>query len=153
MTQDLEMKVSPNGHEEEESQEQLQAVHKRLTELKGPDGQLVTLGKQELSLLKQILAANSDKYNEQMMWRLCSFMDDNEAFDHVAAFYEAKETGLDTGFNVAFAFALCSVNRKGNFANNLIGAMTDTLQMGKHAWTPNKKGNNGNSNPRSPIGN
>jgi len=149
-----ELEIHPNGHEpEEESQEQLQAVYKTLKELKGPNGQLVSMGKQDLALLKQILSANTEEYREQMFWRMVSFVDEDEAHNHVAAFYEAQELGMDTKFNVAYLFAMCSVNRKGNFTSNLITQLTDTMQMAKHAYPPNKKGNYGNGNPRSPIGN
>jgi len=80
---------------------------------------------------------------------MCSFLDDDEAKDHVAAYYEAKDLGMDTSFNVAYAFALCSANRKAGW-NNLIGNLLDTMQHGKWAQAPQGKVKNG-ANPRSPL--
>jgi hypothetical protein len=136
---------------QDESQEQLEIVHKRLSQLSRGNGQLVTMSKQELSLLQKMLSTGTEEYRESQMWRMCSFLDQEEALDHIAAYYEAKDLGMDTTFNVSFAFALCSANRKGSFNNNLMALLTDTLQNGK--WANNEKGkkNNGNSNPRSPL--
>lgn len=156
MTTDTTTGFKLNGHDtepEQESQEQLTAVFKKLSDLKRGDGSLVTLGKQELSLLQKMLSTGTEEYREQQMWRMGSFMDEDEALDHVAAFYEAKDLGMDTSFNVAYMFALCSVNRKGNFANNLLAILTDTLQHGKWANAPEGKKQHGNSNPRSPLSN
>jgi hypothetical protein len=150
MTTDF--KLEGNGHEPEpETQEQLEAVHKKLSELSRGDGVLVTLGKQELSLLQKMLSTGTEEYRESQMWRMCSFLDQEEALDHIAAYYEAKELGMDTTFNISYAFALCSANRKGNFANNLISLLTDTLQNGKWANAENRKKNNDRFNPRSPL--
>jgi hypothetical protein len=153
-----EVEMGGNGHQEKalvegESQDQLNTAHKRLVDLigKGQDGSLVSLGKQELSLLQKILSTGSEEYREQQLWRMCSFMDEEEALDHVAAFYEAKELGMDTGFNVAYAFALCSANRKNAFSGNLVAVLGDILQHGKWAAAPQGKKNNGYQNPRSPI--
>jgi hypothetical protein len=135
----------------EESQEVLNAVGKKLSTLTRGDGSLVTFGKQELSLLQKMLSTGTEEFREQQMWRMNSFLDQEEALDHIAAYYEAKELGMDTGFNVAYAFALCSANRKGNFNNNLLAVLTDTLQHGKWANTQRIKTNERDRNPRSPI--
>lgn len=154
MVNELGFKLHPDGHEdEEESPEQLEAVYKKLKDLKGPDGQLVTLGKQELSVVQKILSTATEKYREEQMWRMCDFTDDEEALDHVAAYYEARDLGMDTSFNVAYAFALCSTNRKGGFRNNLLANILDTLQHGKWASSYQKKDKYGSTKPRSPIGN
>lgn len=150
-----ELKFSNNGHEtyeEEESPEQLQEVAKRLSELTRP-GNMITMGKQELSLLQKILSTASEQYREEQIWRLMSFMDEEEAYKHVAAYYEARDLGMDTSFNVAYAFALVSVNRKGAFNNNLLASLMDTLQHGKWANQYAKGRTYGTTNPRSPIGN
>lgn len=143
--------LSGNGeHEdEEESQEQLNAAYKTLDGLIS-EGSLTSITKQDLSLLKQILAASTEEYREHTMWRMCDFLDEDEAYDHVAAYYEAKDLGMDTGFNVAYTFALCSTNRKG-IKNNLIAQMLDTLQHGKWAQSGVKGRSNGDKSPRSPL--
>ena len=149
---DKELKLGNNGSEEE-SEEQLTNVKKSLEDLLGGgDASMASITKQDLSLMKQILTTASEEYKEQTMWRMCSFVDEDEALDHVAAFYEAKELGMDTGFNVAFMFALVSSNRKTN-NSNLIAQLLDATQHGK--WAPNfmKGKNNGNGHSTgSPIG-
>lgn len=153
MAAETEFHLSNNGHEEpeEESQEQLQVAHKKLTDLigNGKDGALVTFGKQELSLMQKILSTGSEKYREETMWRMCDFIDEDEALDHVAAYYEARDLGMDTSFNVAFAFALCSANRKIT-RTNLLAQLLDSLQHGKWAPAPQGKKRDG-TNPRSPL--
>lgn len=149
----IELKEDSGNHEqEEESQEQLDASYKKLTDLVGEDGRgasMVTMSKQDFSLMKQILTAASEEYKEQIMWRMCDFVDEDEALDHVAAYYEAKDLGMDTGFNVAFMFALVSANRKG-IKSNLMAQLLDTVQHGK--WAGNTtKGKNDGHNPRSPL--
>jgi len=150
-TQPTELKVHPDGHEEgeEETQEQLQTAVKKLEDLAGGGASMVTFTKQDLGLMKQILTAVSEEYKEQIMWRMCDFLDEDEALDHVAAFYEAKDLGMDTSFNVAFMFALVSANRKTN-KTNLIAQILDTMQHGK--WIPSfKKGQGNGHHPRSPL--
>jgi len=147
-------KVTPldhgNGTEpEDETQEQLDTAFKNLQSLTKPDGSLVSISKQDLSLLKQILTASTEEYKEQIMWRMCDFVDEDEALDHVAAYYEAKDLGMDTSFNVAFMFALVSANRKTGHTN-LIGQLVDAVQHGK--WAPAiGKGKGNGYNPRSPL--
>ena len=148
----VELKADSNGEgSEEESQEQLQTVYKKLSELGGDGASMVTMSKQDLSLMKQILTSASEEYKEQTMWRMCDFLDEDEALDHVAAYFEAKDLGMETEFNVAFIFALVSANRKTN-KSNLISQILDTVQHGK--WAPNfKKGkSDGNYSSRSPLG-
>lgn len=142
---------SGEGHDEPEveSQEQLDSAYKKLKDLSGDGTLMVTMSKQDLSLMKQILTAASEEYKQQIMWRMCDFIDEDEALDHVAAYYEAKDLGMDTGFNVAYMFALVSSNRKTSHTN-LIAQILDALQHGK--WAPNlKRGNGDGHNPRSPL--
>jgi len=145
--------LPPNGHEdiEVETQEQLDSSYKKLSDLAGGDGtSMVTLSKQDLSLLKQMLSAATEEYKEQVMWRMCDFLDENEALDHVAAYFEAKDLGMDTDFNVAFMFALVSTNRKTN-KSNLMAQMLDTVQHGKWAQNVSKGRFNGSQSSRSPL--
>ncbi len=150
--QNVEDRLNPNGHEEaeEESQEQLQEVARKLKGLTRADGSVVSMSKQELGLLQRMLQANTEEYKEQAMWRMCDFIDENEALDHVAAFYEAKELGMDTDFNVAFMFALCSANRK-IAKTNLIAQLMDTMQHGQWARNQSKGKNDNGRSPRSPL--
>jgi hypothetical protein len=145
-----------NGHGDandigEESQEQLDAVARKLSTLSRKDGSLVSMSKQDLSLLKQMLMAASEEYKEQVMWRMCDFIDEDEAMDHVNAYYEAKELGMDTGQNVAYMYALCSANRNTNHSN-LMSQLLSAMQYGKWTGNNNTKGkSNDNANPRSPL--
>ena len=146
----LDLDRGKNGDEPgDETQEQLDGSFKNLQSLTRGDGSLVSVSKQDLSLLKQILSAATEEYKEQIMWRMCDFIDEDEALDHVAAYYEAKDLGMDTSFNVAFMFALVSANRRTTHSN-LIGQLIDAVQHGK--WAPNvtKGGGNGHSS-RSPL--
>jgi len=148
-----EFKLPPNPTEDgEEPQEQLNSVMKNLMDLGGDGTSMVTFSKQDMSLMKQILTAATEEYKEQIMWRMCDFVDDDEAKDHVAAFYEAKDLGMDTGFNVAFMFSLVSANRKTN-KSNLMSQFLQTM-VGKWEGNKNKgwrdRGNGHSSN--SPIG-
>lgn len=113
-------------------------------------GAIVSQGKLDLSLLK-MLSVGSEKYNESQIWRVMSFLDGEEALDHVAAFHEAQDLGMDTSFNINFAYSLCSANRKGNFVNNLVAILTDTMQNAKWANNQRVKTNDSSTNPRSPL--
>jgi len=145
--------LHPNGHEqyEDESQEQIESAFKDLSALVGKEGtSMVTLSKQDMSLLKHILTAASEEYKEQIMWRLCDFIDEDEGMDHVNAYFEAKDLGMSTDYNIAITFSLVSSNRKTN-KSNLMAQIMDTVQHGK--WAPNfSKGKSNGHNPRSPIG-
>lgn len=138
-----------NGHVPE-SEEQLDGVLKRLQNIKRGDGAVVSMTKQELGLLQTILRSASESYREETFWRIVDFMDSDEAFDHVAAFYEAKDLGMDTTFNVSLVFALCSVNHKGGH-NNLYSLVMDTMQFGQHARANQPRGKDASKNPRSPL--
>jgi hypothetical protein len=147
----LDTEVSDNGHSEEaETQEELNAIGIRLSTLTRKDG-ILTMSRQELSLLQKILSTGTEDFRSEQMWRMCSFLDQEEALDHIAAYEEAKELGMDTGFNVAYAFALCSANRKGNFNNNLIAVLSETLQHGKWANAQRTKSNDSGRSSRSPL--
>lgn len=137
---------------QEETQDELDNAVKTLQSLKGPDGQMLKMGKVELSLLQKMLSTATEEFREEQIFRMMDFMNEDEAADHVAAYYEAKDLGMDTSFNVANMFALCSVNRRGSFSHNLIAILTETLQYGK--WpTSQRNGKNGSSGKGSPLGN
>lgn len=148
MENEVELEVSGDGHQEE-SQEQLTTALKHLENLTRGDGSVVTMSKAELGLLQTILRSTTEKYKEQAMWRMVKFADYEEALDHVAAYYEAAELGMDTDFNVSFMFSLCSISQKGEW-NNLLSQVLDALQHGKWAQ-PAKGKHNGYQNPRSPL--
>ena len=152
MVTETEFKLKSDGQEEAEpeSQEQLNAAMLQLKNLTRADGALVQLTKQDLGLLRTILSASTEEFKEQLMWRMADFVDEDEALDHVAAYYEAKELGMDTGFNVAFMFALCSANRKYN-RTNLMAQIFDTLSHQKITSNAPRYKNAGNTNPRSPL--
>lgn len=149
MTNDIQERLNGEHEAEPETQEQLETAYVNLKDVARP-GAMLQFGKQELGLLHTILRASTEEYKELAMWRMCDFIDEDEAQDHVAAYYEAKELGMDTSFNVAFMFALCSVNRKGN-RSNLIAQLTDTLQHGKWAASNTKDRSHNGVNPRSPL--
>ena len=148
--------VKSNGHDNPSELEETQdAIEQAYAILDGkPRGSIspVTFAKQDMSLMQKILVTSTEEYREETIWRMMNFMDEEEALDHVAAYYEAKELGMDTSFNVAFAFALVATNRK-TTQTSLISILLDTLQHGKWATnqTQSRKSNYG-SNPRSPIG-
>ena len=148
-------RILPEGEMEDEpeleTQEQLDTAYKKLSDLSGGGTSMVTMSKQDLSLMKQILTAASEEYKEQIMWRMCDFVDEDEAFNHVAGYYEAKDLGMDTGFNVAFMFSLVSANRKNN-RSNLISQLLDALQHAKWAPSQAQRRNNGSGSSRSPLG-
>jgi len=140
-----------DGDHGEETQEQLANAAKLLDSLHRPDGSIVAMTRQELGLLQTILRSATEKYREEIFWRMVDFVDTEEALDHVAAFYEAKELGMDTTFNISYIFALCSVNRKG-IRNNLIAGIMDSMQYGQWARSGNTAGKkDASKNPRSPI--
>lgn len=138
---------------EEESQEQLDRIAATLSLEELASGSIVTITKQELSLLQKMLSTATEEYKEQTMWRMASFMDEDEAHDHVAAYFEAKELGMDTNYNVALMFSLCSVNRSRSFTTNLIAQLTGTLTNAKFHQPMKGRSDYGSSNPRSPLAN
>lgn len=146
---ETEFKLNPDGHDdpEEETQEQLDSALKNLKDLGGTS--LASLSKQDLSLMKQMLATTSEEYRELIFFRALDFIDTDEALDHVAAYFEAKELGMDTSFNVAFMFAMVSVNDKNN-KTNLMAQLLGALHPFKTAGSQTKWRGNGH-NPRSPI--
>lgn len=155
---ETEFHLDGNGHEtpdvlnDTEDQETLNTVHKKLREMSRGDGVLVSLTRNELSVIQKMLTVPQE-FHEQQIWLIADFMDEDEAMDHVAAFYEAKELGMDTGQNVAYMLALAATNRGGrNVKNNRIAMLLDAFQHVKYTSNTPQKGKDGNySSPRSPI--
>ncbi|MFC2060614.1 hypothetical protein ACFLTZ_05975 [Chloroflexota bacterium] len=151
--QPLEETSEETGEDGGESQEQLDAAFKKLSDLigEGKDGSLVTFGKAELSLLQKILSTGTEEYRKQQFWRMLDFADEDTAQDHVAAYYEALELGMDTSLNVALAFSMCSANRKGP-RTNLLAQLLDAVQHGKWAnHTQGRSRNSGGNSKNSPL--
>lgn len=100
----------------------------KVEEMRGGEGNAITnVVQSELGLLKMIIsAAAMDKLQDHLFWRMSSFLDENEALDHVAAYWEAKDLGMDTAFNLDYIFALCSANRKIG-RTNLTAAILDSI--------------------------
>lgn len=138
-----------NGHIPE-SEEQLETVLKNLSDLRRNDGSVVRLTQQELGVLQSILKTTTEKYREETIFRMMSFLDEDEAQDNVAAYYEAKDLGMDTTFNVAWMFALVSVNRKSAQTNLTASLLRVMNPFAGNQSTKPQRGNNG-TNPRSPI--
>ena len=147
---DFKLEPGTNGESEVETQDELDVSYKKLSDLMGNEGtSMVTMSKQDMSLMKQILTAASEEFKEQMLWRMCDFIDEDEALENVNAYYESKDIGMDTGYNIAYTFSLTSAHRR-TAGTNLISQMLGALQMSK--WSPSsKKGNDNGHNPRSPI--
>lgn len=137
------------GEGQEETQEQLQTAYLKLKNLTRPDGSLVTLSRQELGLLHKMLTA-PEQFREEQVFLIADFLDEDEALDHVAAFYEAKDLGMDTSFNVAFMFALAASNRKGGKSNR-VAMLLDALSHQKFTSNVKNKKGDGYVSPASPL--
>lgn len=152
MVLDAKERLNGDGDAEniQENEEELKVAWEHLSKLTRQDSAGLTFGKQEMSLMQKILSTGSEAYKEEQLWRMCNFLDQDEALDHVAAYYEAKELGMDTGFNIAFAFALVSANRRTS-GTNLLAMLLDTLQHGKWAGNNQSKRNRNDTTSRSPL--
>lgn len=152
MVSELDERTNGDGNPDDigESEENIKLAWENLSKLSRPGSGSLVFGKQELSLMQKILSTGSEVYHEEQLWRMCNFMDEDEALDHVAAYYEAKELGMDTSFNVAYAFALVSANRRTS-GTNLLSMLLDTLQHGK--WATNQQAGKSKDvvNQRSPL--
>lgn len=140
-----------NGDREEETQEELQVAYKKLSELAGPDGSVVRMSKESLSMMKQMIHG-PEKYNDlTQILLICDFLSEDEANDELNAFYEAKRYGMDTQYNVDHALSRASINRKGGHSSSRVAVLLETL--GRQKFSKNgQKERHVTSNPRSPIG-
>jgi hypothetical protein len=135
-----------------ETEEELSTVHKTLQQLKGADGVLVSLTKQDLGLLKQMLhspEAAGDDFTRIVL--ICDFLDDDEANNELDAFWEAKRLGMDTNYNVDHALSRAAINRRGAHRNSRVAALMDTMSHQKYTSNTPKGGGGGSQNPRSPL--
>lgn len=148
---DIKLEDRLNGDHEEETQEELQTAYKKLSELAGPDGSVVRMSKESLSMMKQMIHG-PDKYNDlTQILLICDFLSEDEANDELNAFYEAKRYGMDTQYNVDHALSRASINRKGGHSSSRVAVLLETL--GRQNFKSGKqREHNGNRNPRSPIG-
>jgi len=102
-----------------ESQEELEAVHKKLSELARKDGQVITMAKQQLTLLKHLITPPESEKHKDLFYALmiCDFLDDEEADNELAGFFEAERLGMDRDWNLAHMLSRVSINRKGPKTN------------------------------------
>lgn len=157
-----EFHLDGNGHgdvaetveTEEETQDQLQAARIKLDSLTRNDGVLVSLTKQDLSLLKTVIhspeVSQMDDFIKISL--ICDFLDDEEADRELNAFHEAVRYGMDTKFNIGHALSRAATNSKGRHNNSRIAMVLDSLHHQK--FTSNQpRGHNANAttNPRSPL--
>jgi hypothetical protein len=140
----------PEG-EDTETVEELQSAHKKLSNLAGVDGVLVSLTKQDLSLLKQMLHAPDSGDAFIRIVQTCDFLDEDERSKELDAFYEAVRLGMSTDYNIAHATSCASINRKGAHQNSRVAALLDALSHTKYTSNQPKGGTSGSSNPRSPL--
>lgn len=136
---------------ETEDNERIAAARTKINEWKKEYPAISNLGHTELSLLKQMISA-PEEYRRQQFFLICEFLDREDALDHVAAYYEADELGMDTGFNVAYMFACVASNEKGAIKNNRIAAILDSLSHYRFTSnTPKEEAKRTGSNERGPI--
>jgi hypothetical protein len=134
-----------------EETEDLEVIRKNLSDLKRGDSPTLSLSKQDISLLKQLLHApeNADAFIKII--QICDFLDEEEANRELDAFYEADRLGMNTNYNIAHALSRSSINRKGAHNTSRIGALLDTLSHQKFTTNQPKGSGNGNKNSNSPI--
>lgn len=105
--------------------EQEQSARDRVEKWRSENPAISNLGMTELSLLKQMITA-PEEWRKEQVFLICDFMDHDEAYDHVAAYYEAKDLGMDTGYNIAYMFA-CAASSEKFARNNRITQLLDSL--------------------------
>ena len=131
-------------------------ARERLTQImEGAEkGAVTNFMEAQLGIHKTLLTAGVyDEMKKFTFWRMCKFIDEDEALDHVAAFYEAEELGMSTDFNISYVFALCSANRKIN-TTDLISSILGSMSSFRYI-TNQPKGNKDHGNDKvqqSPLG-
>ena len=107
------------------------AAQEKLKEWSREGNAVTSLINSELGLLKTVLTAGSvETLKDHIFWRMCSFLDEDEAKDWCDCFYEAKDLYMSTDWVLSSIFALCSANRKIG-KSNVISAVMETLS-GSH---------------------
>jgi hypothetical protein len=146
---DLNSTVPDNN--QDETQEELQAVHKKLSDLTREDGILVSLTKQQLSLLQQMLHSPDDGDKFTKIALTLDFESEDERRKVVAAFYEAVRLGMNTDWNISDALSRCATNRKNSHRTSRVGFIGETLSHSKFTSNVPRGKESGSSNPRSPL--
>lgn len=147
-----------NGHreltalEETETPEELEAVHKKLSDLIRPDGQLISMSKEQLGLLKQFIHAPESEFDSFIsMVMIMDFTSEEERQDVVNAYYEAKSLGMDTKWNMADALSRAATNRKGAHVNSRVATIGDIMSHQKQTINSGGKQKSGYVHPNSPL--
>lgn len=143
----MENRQLPDGTGEEM---QSMGVDQRINQLRGDIPLLASLNNEGLSLLKTMITV-PEEYRRQQIFLLAEFMDPEEALDHVAAFYEAEELGMNTDFNVAFMLSLAATNRSENSRSNRVAAILGSLSSFRYTTNQSKESRSGNSDQRGPL--
>lgn len=146
--------ISGNGHgstsEIAETEEELKVIRKKMDEVARGSSPILSLSKQDIGLLKQLIHSPEKSDEFIRIVQICDFLDEDERNRELEAYYEAVRLGMSTEYNIAHALSCASINRKGAHRNSRVAALLDALSHQKiTSNTP--KGNNGNSNAKSPL--
>jgi len=146
----------PPADDGNETPEEIQVAIKNLGQLGGrQDGTLVSMSKQQLSLLQQALHSPDTGAETDSFIRLALILDfssEEERRKVVDAYYEAVRLGMDTKWNIGDALSRCATNRPNSHHTNRLGWIGETLSHQKFTTNSSAGGKNGATNPRSPIG-
>jgi hypothetical protein len=155
MTNDTEFKL--NGHKSEEalegtaSDEDLEVVKKKLSDLTRGESPLISLSKTDIPLLKSMLQHPDKVDSFTQIVQICDFLDEGERNRELNAYYESIRLGMDPSMNIAHALSCASINRKGAHVNSRVAALLDSLSHQK--ITSNMpQGSRSGSKPNSPLG-
>ena len=145
-------KLGGDGDREDkgETSETLKKTFQNLDDFEGKDGVLVSMSKQQLSILKQMINAPEHPRELTEILLICDFLSEGEADDELTAFYEAKRLGMDTQFNIDHALSRAAINRKGHRTSRAAMVM-DTMSHYKYTGNAPKGNYERSSSPRSPL--
>jgi hypothetical protein len=142
-----------NGHNPDETavEEDDVVALKHLRDLNREGGQVTSMSKNELSLMKGMASPPPDTIDRfTFALHNANFLDDEEAKIHIAAYAEAIRLGMDTEFNIQMLEGLRGTNRKGGYKSNLDAAIFDALSHSK--ITSNQpRSSSGSANKNSPL--
>lgn len=128
-----------NEVEEKQNNAELDAALQNLSDIAGRNGSVATLSSKEISLLRQMIGSSAEKSDDFIrIVQICDFLDEEEANNEIAAYYEAVRLGMSTEFNIAHALSRASINRKENHRNSRVAALLDALSHQK--FTSNQPG-------------
>lgn len=136
----------------DETDPELDTALKKLNELNRPGSPIISMSKQDVTLLKQMLHApdTGDEFTKIVM--ICDFLDEDERNRELDAFWEAKRLGMDTNYNIDHALSCASINRKGAHRNSRVAALLDSLSHQKITSNMPKGKESSGRNPNSPLG-